>query len=160
MDEPTTQPLVPGDSGRGASAPSFVPTSVPMTSRSRRRAISRGVLAAFMVFMGVLHFVAIDLFVQIVPPFLPAPRALVWLSAVFDVLLGAGLLVRASRRWSSFGLAALFVAIFPANIYMAVANVDIVGLPSWFPHLSETAKWVRLPVQLAFIWWALRAGRD
>ena len=124
------------------------------------RSISRAILAGVMITMGVLHFAAEPIFEQIVPPFLPWPRALVLVSGVFEAALGIGILVPRVRRLASYGLVALFVAVFPANVYMAYANVQIHGLPTWLPQPSETALWVRLPLQFAFIYWALRAGRD
>lgn len=124
------------------------------------RRVSRAILAFVMLTMGTLHFTAEPLFEQIIPPFLPAPRALVLVSGVFEGLLGLGLLLPRTRKAASYGLVALFLAVFPANIYMAVANVQIRGLPSWLPQPSEAALWIRLPFQLAFIYWAIVVGRD
>jgi uncharacterized membrane protein len=81
---------------------------------------SRWVLAAFMVFAGVMHFVSPKGFVRIVPRWLPAPEALVAISGVFEVLGGVGLLVPQTRTLAAWGLIALFVAVFPANVNMAV----------------------------------------
>jgi uncharacterized membrane protein len=121
--------------------------------------VSRTLLAVIMLMMGVLHFTADSIFVQIVPPFLPAPYALVWISGVFEAALGLGLLFPRTRKLASYGLVALFVAVFPANIYMAVANVQVHGLPPWLPQPSQGSLWLRLPLQFGFIYWALRAGR-
>jgi uncharacterized membrane protein len=108
-----------------------------------------------MVSIGLLHFVVDDIFVQIVPPAFPAPYALVWISGVIEVALGIALLFPRTRRAAGFALVALYVAVFPANIYMALANVQIRGLPSWADQPSSTALWVRLPFQLVLIVWAL-----
>jgi uncharacterized membrane protein len=124
-------------------------------SGERRRTIARHILAGVMVTMGVLHFVVDDLFVQIVPKMLPAPYALVWVSGVFEAALGLALLRPSTRRLAGFGLVALYVAVFPANIYMAVENVQIQGLPSWVTQPSPLALWLRLPLQALFIVWAL-----
>jgi uncharacterized membrane protein len=124
------------------------------------RTIFRINLAVVMIAMGVLHFTADHLFVQIMPPFLPWHYALVWISGVFEALLGVGLLLPKYRRLASYGLVALFIAVFPANIYMAVANVQMTDLPSWLHQPSQLGLWLRLPLQLLFIWWALRAGRE
>jgi uncharacterized membrane protein len=59
---------------------------------------------------------------------------------------------------AGFGLVALYVAVFPANIYMAVDHVRVRGLPEWLPEPSAGALWARLPLQLVFIAWALRAA--
>jgi uncharacterized membrane protein len=108
-----------------------------------------------MIVLGLLHFVATDAFAQIVPPALPAPRALVWISGVFEILLGLALIAEKTRRMAGWGLVALYVAVFPANVYMAVAHVRIRGLPPAPPALL----WARLPLQLVFIAWALWASR-
>jgi uncharacterized membrane protein len=104
-----------------------------------------------MVAIGVLHFVAIDAFAQIVPPQLPRPDVLVWISGVFEILLGLALIPESTRRLAGWGLVALYVAVFPANIYMAVANVQIRGMPPVAPALA----WGRLPLQAVLIALAL-----
>jgi uncharacterized membrane protein len=124
------------------------------------RTAFRLVLALFMITAGVLHFVVDHLFAQIVPPFLPGAYPIVWISGVFEILLGLLLLVPRYRRLASLGLVALFVAVFPANIYMAVANVQIQGLPAGMQQPSELALWLRLPLQFALMAWAYWAGRD
>jgi uncharacterized membrane protein len=111
-----------------------------------------------MVGIGVLHFPADHLFVQIVPPMFPAPHVLVWVSGVIEIALGVALLVPRTRRLAGFGLVVLYVAVFPANIYMAVANLQVHGLPAWLPQPSAGALWARLPLQLVFIAWALYAA--
>jgi uncharacterized membrane protein len=107
-----------------------------------------------MVSVGILHFVAEPFFTQIVPPQLPAPRLLVWISGVFEIALGLGLLPRSTRRLAGYGLVALFIAVVPANIYMAAANVQLQGMPEWFRQPPQLALWLRLPFQLVFIAWA------
>ena len=109
-----------------------------------------------MVVLGVLHFVALDAFAQIIPPELPSPRALVWISGVFEILLGLALVPEKTRRMAGFGLVALYVAVFPANVYMAVANVRVRDLPPAPPALL----WGRLPFQVLFIAWALWVSRS
>lgn len=122
---------------------------------SSLRVLLRYVLAIFMIGIGALHFVAETFFVQIVPPFLPAPRLLVWISGVAEIALGVGLVPVRSRRWAGYGLVALYVAVFPANIYMAVTNLQIQGLPSSFEQPSQLMLWLRLPLQIVLIAWAL-----
>ena len=108
-----------------------------------------------MIVLGVLHFVAVDAFAAIIPPELPSPRALVWISGIFEILLGLALIPEKTRRMAGWGLVALYVAVFPANIYMAVANVRIRDLPPAPPALL----WARLPLQVVFIAWALWVSR-
>lgn len=123
------------------------------------RRIAHAVLALVMMTAGVLHFVAAPLFIQIVPPWLPAPRALVLFSGVCEVGLGLLLLVPAARRLAGYGLVALYVAVFPANVYMAISDVHLQGAPTWLAAPSPIALWLRLPLQLVFIAWALWVGR-
>jgi uncharacterized membrane protein len=117
--------------------------------------VLRWVLAGLMISAGVLHFTAERFFSQIVPPFLPAARLLVWVSGVFEIALGLMLLVPRARRIAGLGLVALYVAVFPANIYMAVANVQLQGMPSWYQQPSPLALWLRLPLQIVLVVWAL-----
>jgi uncharacterized membrane protein len=108
-----------------------------------------------MIAIGVAHFVVPDAFASIVPRFLPTPVALVLVSGFFEIAGGAGLLIPRVRRLASYGLVALYVAVFPANINMLVTGAAPPGV-----HLSAAALWLRLPLQLVLIAWALWAGRD
>lgn len=108
------------------------------------------VLAVAMIGIGVLHFVRPKPFVRIVPKYLPAPLALVYISGLFEILGGIGLLIPETRAWAAWGLIALYVAVFPANVYMLTDNVSLdprKPIPRW-------ALWLRLPFQLVFIAWA------
>jgi uncharacterized membrane protein len=107
-------------------------------------------LAVAMVGIGVLHFVRPKPFVRIVPKYLPAPLALVYISGFFEILGGLGLLLPATRAWAAWGLIALYLAVFPANIYMLTDDVSLdpkKPIPRW-------VLWLRLPFQLVFIAWA------
>ncbi len=115
----------------------------------------RWILAGLFVVSGTLHFVAPEPFVRIVPPMLPSPRALVWISGGAELLGGIGLLVPRSRRAAGYGLALLLVAVFPANVYMAVAHVPSSG---WMGN--PWLQWLRLPLQVPLIWLALRYARE
>jgi uncharacterized membrane protein len=128
---------------------------MPRANLSLRAAL-RGLLAAGMIGIGVAHFVIPDPFVRIVPAWLPAPLALVWVSGVFEILGGAGLLVRRTRRAASYGLVALYLAVFPANVNMAVNDLTLDGVTRVPPALL----WLRLPLQVVLIVWALWVGRD
>ena len=106
----------------------------------------RWILAAGMVVIGVSHFVDPAPFVMIVPPHLPWAYALVLVSGAFEVLGGLGLLVEKTRRFAGWGLIALYLAVFPANIQMALNEIQMFEspLPTW-------AFWARLPFQFGFI---------
>lgn len=113
-------------------------------------------LAAFFVFAGVSHFTRPDFFVAIVPAWLPGPPlAVVYLSGVLEILGGLGVLLPATRRLAGFGLIALLIAVYPANVQMALDPERWVaaGTPLW-------ALYLRLPFQFLFIawaWWATRS---
>ncbi len=110
-------------------------------------------LATVMVGIGVLHFAMPGPFVSIVPAWLPNPYALVMISGFFEILGGVGLLVPRARRAASYGLVALYVAVFPANINMVVHPELGRGIPEW-------SLWARLPLQFVLIAWALWVGAE
>jgi uncharacterized membrane protein len=100
---------------------------------------------------GIFHFIRPDLFARIVPPMFPHPRALVFISGICEIAGATGLLIPRLRRPAAWGLIALLIAVFPANIYMAVEpdGFKDLKLPTWF-------LWLRLPMQPVFIaavWW-------
>jgi uncharacterized membrane protein len=111
--------------------------------------IGRILLAVLFLVAGSLHFVAPQVYLRIVPPYLPAPLALVYISGAAELLGGAGLLIPSMRRLAAWGLVALLVAVLPANIYMATAHLRAPGImgQSW-------AQWLRIPLQLPLIYWA------
>ncbi len=117
------------------------------------QAVSVVALAAAFVGAGVLHFVKPRMFEAIVPPSLPSPRLLVYLSGVAEILGGVGLLIPGLREWAGWGLAALLVAVFPANLYMAQRSDRFARLaPRWLLL-------ARLPLQAVLIAWVLWAAR-
>lgn len=133
------------------------PGSTPPRARSVVRAVARGALALAVGAVGVLHFVQPEPFVAIVPRALPAPLALVLVSGVAEVAGALGLLAPwpQVRRLAAWGLVALFVAVFPANVNMAVNRIALPGaapLPDW-------ALYARLPLQGVLIAWAVWLAR-
>jgi uncharacterized membrane protein len=121
---------------------------------SHARTALRWLLVFLMFSAGILHFVAENFFTQIVPPQLPFPRLLVWISGIAEMSLALGLIPLRTRRWAGYGLIALYIAVFPANIYMAVANVQLHDMPSWYHQPSPASLWWRLPFQFVFMAWA------
>jgi uncharacterized membrane protein len=102
------------------------------------------VLAVGMVAIGVDHWVNPEPFERIMPASLP------WPHGVFEVLGGVGVAVPHTRRFAAWGLVALYVAVFPANVNMAWNHVQLTPdgtLPVW-------AMWLRLPFQALFVAWA------
>jgi uncharacterized membrane protein len=130
----------------------MAPTTSMEAASPRRRRL-RGVLAAIMVAIGVLHFAMPAPFVSIVPASLPVPFVLVMVSGFFEILGGVGLLIPRVRLAASYGLVLLYLAVFPANINMAVHPELGRGIPEW-------ALYARLPLQVVFIAWALWAGKE
>ena len=105
--------------------------------------------------VGVLHVVWPDPFVRIMPPGLPAPLTLVYVSGVFEILGGLGVLHPQTRRAAAGGLLVLYAMVFPANIYMALAGIDPVPeLPG-----SSLGRYVRLPFQLGLFAWCVALMR-
>ena len=116
----------------------------------RRPHWSLYLLAALFAGAGVLHFVHPATYLRIMPPALPAPRLLVGLSGVAEVVGGLGLLLPATQRGAAWGLLALLLAMFPANIYMLQIHEAL--------HLSAWVAWARLPLQPLLMWWVWRVG--
>lgn len=114
----------------------------------------RYAMGTLYVVAGVLHFAVPDLYVQVVPPSLPRPLALVYLSGAAEVLLGVGVMYDGTRRYAAWGLIALLIAVFPANVYMATNDVTVEGLPRWMGSPSDAALWARLPLQAVLALWA------
>ena len=115
------------------------------------------------VVAGVMHFVVPEAYVQVVPPVLPAPLALVYLSGVAEIALGIGVLVPQTRQYAAWGLIALLVAVFPANVYMATSGVVVEGTPFGTLDPSAAERWGRLPLQavlVAWAWWYTRPTPD
>jgi len=104
-------------------------------------------MAALYVGGGVMHFVKPSFYLAMMPPQLPQPAALVALSGVAEIVLGVAVLVPATRVYAAWGIIALLVAVFPANIYAAVNNIPGRG------------GYGRLPFQgvlIAWAWWYTR----
>ena len=110
------------------------------------------VMGPLYVVAGVLHFVVPELYAQIIPPFLPAPLALVYLSGVAEIVVGIGVLIPRTRRYTAWATIALLIAIFPANVYMATSMVVVEGIGGGDP--SPLIRWGRLPLQGVLILWA------
>jgi len=106
------------------------------------------------VIAGILHFVTPKTYESIMPDYLPAHRELVYASGVAEAAGGLGLLASSPkvRRYSAYWLVATLVAVFPANLQMALN-------PEKYRQIPPAALWARLPLQLAFIRWVLAAAK-
>ncbi len=107
----------------------------------------RILLAVFFVVAGANHFRAPDIYLGMMPPWLPVPLTLVNVSGVAEILGGIGVLVPAMRQFSAWGLIVLLIAIFPANLHVALVG----HMPGF--DLSPLILWLRLPFQLVLIGW-------
>ena len=110
------------------------------------RMLGKGILAALFLTSGVGHFVSTETFQKIMPPYLPYPRELVLISGAFEIALGIGLLISKTSRLAAWGLIALLIAVFPANLYMYL-HAEAFRLP---PAVLAA----RLPLQAVLILWA------
>ena len=130
-----------------ASKASSLSTSTSPNELMVKR-ILRIILAGAMTAVGILHFTSPEPFVRIVPAALPAPLLLVYVSGAAEVAGGLGILIPALRRAAGIGLIALYIAVFPANINMAIHGIPLgeAPVPTW-------ALWLRLPFQFVFMAW-------
>ena len=109
--------------------------------------ILRVVLTLFFVLAGINHFRQTGFYLRMMPPYVPWHLAMVQVSGVAEILLALLLLIPAASRTAAWGLIALLIAVFPANLQMALH-------PETFPEFSPRALWLRLPLQAVLIAWA------
>jgi uncharacterized membrane protein len=114
------------------------------------RKVSLALAALFFTAAGVWHFLRPAMYMKIMPPYIPWPLAMVYISGAAEIAGGLGLLIRPARRSAALGLVVLLVAVFPANIYMATHPVE-----SGAGALPAAALWGRLLLQPVFIWLVL-----
>ena len=108
--------------------------------------------ALFFFVAGIMHFVKVESFAAIVPPLLPFPKIIVWVTGVMEMVFAVGLLLPKYRKLSGFWLAPFLLAVLPANIYMAMYNVPMGEMTT-----SPVLLWVRVTLQfplIALILWA------
>ena len=98
------------------------------------------------IYVGIRHFIDPDFFIAIMPDYLPFHKEAVYVSGIFEILLGGMLLFPKSRKVAGWGLIFLLIAVFPANIYLAQNEAAQQAI-----DISQTAAIVRLPFQALFI---------
>ena len=110
-----------------------------------------------------MHFVKPDFFEAIVPDWFPDAKLANRVSGAAEIVLGLGMLAPRTRRASALGLLALTIAVFPANIDMAVNKVEVKPDSGRITRRVGTAtgpqNWIRLPMQLPLAWWLWREAR-
>ena len=110
-------------------------------------------MGLFYVIVGFNHFQDPEWFIRIVPPVLPYKLELVYVSGLFEIILGAFLMVPKTQKIAAKGLIILLVCVYPANIYLALTNGAAMGV-------SPTIAWGRLPFQFVFIGLAYWHSKD
>ena len=109
-------------------------------------------LSVFFVYFGIDHFINPDFYLSIMPPAFPLHAEAVYISGFFEILGGICVLIPSLRKLAGWGLIALLVSVYPANIYMAIK-------PEAFPDISIGLLYFRLPLQFLFIYWAYSITR-
>lgn len=109
--------------------------------------VMKYLLGLFFVAAGVNHFYDPDFYMKIMPPYLPWHLFLVYLSGIFEIVFGVMLFVPKCERIAAWGIIAVLIAVFPANLHMALH-------PESYPDINPAALWIRLPLQAVMIAWA------
>ena len=115
--------------------------------------LARWVLAIFFVVAGLNHFRSPETYLGMMPAWLPAPLLLNAIAGAGEVLGGIGLLWPVTRRAAMAGLVLLLIAVFPANVHVALMG----HMPGF--GFSPAVLWLRLPVQAVFVAWTVWVGR-
>ena len=119
---------------------------------------SQRALAAFFTFAGVMHFVIPRQYEATVPDYVPiSPRDAVLYSGLAEIAGGLAVIPGATRGAARWWLIALLVAVFPANVHMAVSPEQVRGLD--LDRVPRWTLWARLPFQPLMVWWVWRATR-
>ncbi|QQR81292.1 MAG: DoxX family protein [Deltaproteobacteria bacterium] len=109
-------------------------------------------LSLLLISAGCLHFLNTEFFLKIVPPYIPAPLWMVWISGVSEIILGIALQIPKISKISSWAIILLFIAVFPANLHMYLR-------PERFPDIPRLGLLLRLPIQGVLIAWAYWVGK-
>ena len=120
---------------------------------SRTKRFLLWVMAAVYVVAGFNHLLNPAFYLAIMPPGLPSPEWLNLLSGLAEIVLGVYVLEPRVRVLAAWGIIALLIAVYPANIHMALH-------PERFPDMTATALYLRLPLQFVFagiVWWSTRS---
>lgn len=113
------------------------------------RAVAIWGISLFFMAGGIYHLVNPRPYLAMMPSYLPWPATLVVVSGIAEIAGGLGVLIAPLRRAAAWGLILLLLAVFPANLQVALHGWPGVSLPSW-------VLWMRLPLQPVFIWLVYR----
>ena len=120
--------------------------------KSRIKTFFLILLSVFFTYAGIDHLISPDFYVSIMPPWMPWHLELVYLSGVFEVMGGVGVLIPRFRAFAGAGLVALLIAVYPANLHMAFN-------PHLFPDIPVVALYIRLALQFLAFYWAYTVTR-
>ena len=109
-------------------------------------------LATFFIYFGLDHFINPDFYLSIMPPSFPLHEEAIYISGFFEIVGGVGVLIPRFRKIAGWGLVALLIAVYPANIYMAIT-------PEAFPDIPVEMLYFRLVLQFLFLYWAYSVTR-
>jgi uncharacterized membrane protein len=105
------------------------------------------------ILAGANHFISAPYYVAMMPPYLPLHQELVYISGISEMGLGAMVMLDYKTVLAAWGLIALLIAVYPANIHMALN-------PQLYPNIPAWALYARLPFQFLFIgiaYWLTRS---
>ena len=115
--------------------------------------LPKTLLAGIFIGGGVLHFITTQTYVHLMPPYIPYPKELVYISGIIESGLGVMLLIPKTQRIAAWALIPTLIAVFPANVQGAItAGTDHPAMPG----VPVALAWLRLPLQLLLIIWAYR----
>lgn len=109
-------------------------------------------ISVFFIYFGIDHFINPEFYLSIMPPMFPLHLEAVYLSGLFEILGGVGVLIARTRSIAGWGLLVLLIAVYPANIYMALT-------PEAFPDIPLFVLYFRLALQFLFFYWAYSITR-
>lgn len=108
--------------------------------------LSLWIMATLYIIAGINHFIMPGFYIKIIPPFLPKPKLINWISGLAEIVLGVLLFIPVYSSFAAWGIIALLIAVYPANIYHFMKGLR-----------KKRMVWVlalRLPLQFLLIWWA------
>ena len=112
--------------------------------KSKIKTLSIIIMSLFYIGVGTNHIINPNWFVRIIPPILPFKIAIVYISGIFEIILGSLLIFPRTRYIAGWGLIILLLAVYPANIYVALTNGEAMDT-------TPMIAWGRLPFQFVFI---------
>ncbi|MGK0290413.1 MAG: putative membrane protein [bacterium] len=117
--------------------------------KDKIKMVLRVLLGALFILGGIAHFTKTQVYLNIMPSYIPWHLAMVYISGVIEIILGIAVMIPQFKKLAGYGLIGLLIAIFPANINMAINNISFGDAPA-----SPAFLWGRLPIQLLLIVWA------